>query len=93
VDIARLLANTFGVRFCDVPVVQRIERGFPKAKRTLLPESAPVTVNKQNAVSQLLATTSVSSAVITHAPIFAPRVTQMGDTQICLFGRIEYART
>jgi hypothetical protein len=29
-DVGRLLANTFGVRFCGVPVVQRIEQGFPK---------------------------------------------------------------
>jgi hypothetical protein len=42
---------------------------------------APIIGCKQNDLSQLLITTSVSSAVITNARIFDARVTQTGDTK------------
>jgi hypothetical protein len=72
------------VRLENVPVVQRIERGFPKAKRAFLLVFAPVIGPKQNAASQSLVTTSVSSAVITNAQIFVAGVTQTGDTNMPL---------
>ena len=59
-----------------VPVVQRIERGFPKAKPALLLVSAPIVCGMQKGIRQRLATSSVSSAVITNALIFDARVTQ-----------------
>jgi hypothetical protein len=64
------------VRLRRVPVVQRIERGFPKAKQALLLESAPIVHSTQHGTPQELATTFVSSAVITNTPISDARVTQ-----------------
>ena len=68
------IANPF------VPVDQRIERRLPKAKRALLLVCAPVVRRPQNCILQLLATTSVSSPIITNPLIFDARVTQTGDT-------------
>jgi hypothetical protein len=67
--VERLLANTFGVGCWtlasdSVPVVQRIERGFPKAKGALLLVFAPLVYRAQNVIRQLVETTSASSAVI-----------------------------
>jgi hypothetical protein len=62
--------------FESIPIVQRIERGFPKAKQALLPVSALLVRRAQGYTRQPLVTTSVSSAVIQNALIFRYRVTQ-----------------
>ncbi len=66
-----------------VPVVQRIEQGFPKAKPALLLTFAQVIWRAQYAVWKRLVSSSVSSVVINNPLILWCRVTQMGDTN-CL---------
>jgi hypothetical protein len=62
----------------SVPVVQRIERGFPKAKRALLLMCARILSVSQTDISEQLATSSVSSAVSANVLILDARVTQIG---------------
>jgi hypothetical protein len=60
-----------------VPVVQRIEQGFPNAKTSFLQEFADVVSSAQTAVSEYLEELLRSSRVISSLPIFR----QPGDTK------------
>jgi len=63
-----------------VPVVQRIERRFSKAKTTLLQEFADVISRAQTAAFKRLELLSRSSRVISNAPIFTHPGDTTGDT-------------
>ena len=61
-----------------VPVVQRIEQGFPKGKTAFLQEFAHVITSGQTAVIERVELLLRSSRVISAVPIF----THPGDTKI-----------
>ena len=64
-----------------VPVVQRIEQGFPKDKTTLLPKSADVISCAQIAAIEPVELLLGSSRVITNLHIFTHPGDTTGDTK------------
>jgi len=64
-----------------VPVVQRIEQGFPKGKTAFLQEFADVISSAQTVVSEYLEQLLPSSRVISSLPIFRQPGDTKGDTK------------
>jgi hypothetical protein len=72
-----LLASAFR----SVPVVQRIEQGFPKGRTAFLQELADLISSTQTAVFKPVELLLCSSRIISNPHIFTPPGDTTGDTK------------
>ncbi len=70
-----------------VPVVQRIEQGFPKSKTSFLQKYAGLVSGEQIAVIKRLEYFLLSSRAISNLPIFTRSGDTTGDTKMLMLGR------